>query len=121
MTHVVIGGQEESTSTAGRVVNSLARCGPHHVHDGLDERTRSEILSSPALYVRSVFLQQTFVGVTLYVHFQSHPLLFADQISDKAFQLGGVLNLVLRLSENHAQHSWLFAEFGEDMAIVAFQ
>ena len=121
MALVIIGGQKESTRAAGRVVHSLAGCGPHYVHDGLDERTRREILPRPSLHVRRVFLQQAFVGVALHIDFQSHPLLFANQIGDKALQLGRVLHLVLCLSENYAEHTRLLPKLRQDVAVVTFQ
>ena len=76
--YIVICRQKESTRPTGRVVHRLAGCGPHHVHDGLDERTRGEILSRPSFHVGRVFLQQAFIGIALHIHFKSHPLLFAN-------------------------------------------
>ena len=121
MAHIVISGQQESASATSRIVHRLAGRGPHHVHDGLDESTRSEILSRPSFHVRSVFLQQALVGIAFNIHFQSHPLFFANQIGDKALQLGGVLNFVLSLAKDYAEHSRLFTKLSQDVAVMTLQ
>lgn len=71
-----------------------------------------------ALGVLGVLLQQPLVGVALDVGVEGGPLLALDQVGDEAAQLGGVLNLVLRLAEDHAEHPRLLAQFVEDVAVL---
>ena len=45
---VVVRGQQEAAGAAGRVADGLPGRGAHHVHDGLDERPRREVLARAA-------------------------------------------------------------------------
>lgn len=73
------------------------------VHDGLDERARGEGLAGATLGVLGGLLQQALVGVALHVRVERGPRLAVDELDDEPAQLGGVLNLVLRLAEDDAQ------------------
>ena len=64
---VVVGGQQEAAGAAGRVADGVVRAGAHHVHDGLDQRARREVLAGAGLHVLGVALQQGLVGVALHV------------------------------------------------------
>ena len=52
---------------------------------------------------------------------QTHPLLTVNPIDDKPAQLGGVLNLVLRLAEDYAQHASRLAQVLKRATILHFE
>ena len=118
---VVVDRQEKSAGAAGRIADRHLRLGPHHIDHRRDQRTRRKILSRPAFHVRRVLLQQPFIGVALHVGGQRSPLFLVDQIDDQPPELRRVLNLVLRLAEDDAEHALLFAERLQQMAIMNFQ
>ena len=62
---------------------------------------------APLLVSSAFFSEQPLVGVALDVGVEHRPLLAVDQVDDQAAQLGRVLDLVLRLAEDHAEHAWL--------------
>ena len=118
---VVVDRQKKSARAAGRIADRHLRLGPHHVDDRRDQRARRKILPRPALHVRRVLLQQTFISVALHIGGQRSPLFFIDQIDDQPPELRRVLDLVLRLAEDDAEHALLFAERLQQMAIMNFQ
>lgn len=73
------------------------------------------------LDVFGVLLQQTSVGIALYVGREAGPLLLVDEIHDQAPQLGRVLALVLRLAEDDVKHANSLAQRHQDMAVMGFQ
>ena len=93
----------------------------HDVHHRGDERARREVLAGAALDVLGVLLQQALVGVALHVGVEARPLLLVDQVDDEPPQLGRVLNLVLRLAEDDAEHAGPLAELLERVAVVDFE
>ncbi len=107
---VVVGGEQEAAGAAGRVDDDLARLRLHAVDDRLDERARREVLPRAALDVLGVPLQQALVGVALHVGRHREPVLLADQLDDELAELGRVLDLVLGLAEDEAEHPALLAE-----------
>ena len=100
----VVGGEEEAAGAAGRIGDGLARLGPHAFDHRADQRARREVLSRAGFGVLGVLLQQAFVDVALDVGAHRHPLHLVDHV-DQAVELGRVLNLVLRLGENLAEHA----------------
>ena len=96
-------------------------CGAHHVHHGGDERARGEVLARAAFHVLGVLLQQPLVGVALHVGGEAGPLLLVDQVHDEAAELGRVLDFVLRLAEDDAEHARPLAEFLQRMAVMNLQ
>ena len=82
----------------------IARLGPHHLDDRLDQRPRREVLARARLDVLGVLLEQPLVGVALDVGVERQPALAVDQVDDQPAQLGRVLDPVLRLAEDDAEH-----------------
>ena len=118
---IVVSRQQEAAGAAGRVADGHLRLRTHHVHDRGDQRPRGEVLSGAALDVLGVLLEQPFVGVALHVGGERRPLLPIDQIDDQPPQFGRILDLVLGLAEDHAQHALLPAERLQHVTIVDFQ
>jgi hypothetical protein len=118
---VIMRRQQEAARAAGGIADGLARLRGHHVHHGGDERARREVLARAAFHVLGVLLQQAFVGIALHVGGQAGPLLLVDQVHDQPPQLGRVLDLVLRLAEDDAQHARPLAEFLQRVAVMRFQ
>ena len=118
---VIMRREQETTRAAGRIANGLSRLRAHHVHDRGDERARREVLARAAFHVLGVLLQQPLVSVALHVGGEAGPLLLVDQVHDEPAELGRVLDLVLRLAENDAEHARPLAEFLQRMAIMNFQ
>jgi hypothetical protein len=82
---------------------------------------RREVLPGPALGVLGVAFEQTLVGVALDIGVEREPALVVDQVPDEAGELGGVLDLVLGLLEDDAEHARLLAERFEDVAVLGFE
>ena len=99
-----IGAEEKAAGTAGRVGNRLHGLRAHAGHHGLDQRTRREILAGAALGVFGVLLQQTLVQIAFGVGVQADPAFRVDHLH-QARELGRILNAVLRLEEDRAQHA----------------
>src|SRR5207302_9573083 len=100
-------------SRASRWVTYPHRCrGPHHIDDCPDQRARCEILPRTRFDVLGVLSEQPFVGVTLHVRVERHPLLTVDQVGDQPLQLLRVLYLVLCLPEDNAERPWQLSVFG---------
>ena len=93
-------------------------CGPHDLDDRPDQRPRREVLAGAGLDVLGVLLEQPLVGVALDVGVERQPRLAVDQVDDQAAQLGGILDPVLRLAEDDAEHARLPAELGQEVAVV---
>ena len=115
---VIMRREQETTRAARRITNGLPRLRGDHVHDGGDERARREVLARAAFHVLGVLLQQALVSVALHVGGERRPLLLVDQVHDEPAQLGRVLDFVLRLAENDAQHARPLAEFLQRMAVM---
>ena len=93
----------------------------HDLDDGLDQRPRCEVLAGAALGILRVLFEQAFVSVALDVSFERRPLLSVDEIGDEAAQLRRILDLVLRLAEDDAEHSRLLAEVLQRLPVQHFQ
>jgi hypothetical protein len=74
---------------------------------------------APAFHVGGVLFQQALIGIAFYVGVYVHPLFAANQVKDQALELGGVLDFVLGVAEDHAQHAALFAQLDKDVAVLA--
>ena len=90
--------RDDGRGTRGRDPSEQAATCPHYIHHPL---TRG----GPKSGGRPV-------GIALDVGVERHPLFFLNEIRDQALQLGGVLNLVLGLAEDHPQRSGLLAQLG---------
>ena len=117
---VIVRRQQEPARAAGRVGHRVRRPRPHHVHNRLDQRPRREVLPRPALGVLGVLLQQPLVNLTLHVDVQAGPRLAVDQL-DQPLQLRRVLDLVLRLAEDHRDEPRALPQRGQDCAVMALQ
>ena len=76
---------------------------------------------APPFVSCGVALEQPLVGVALHVGRHRRPVLLADQLDDELAQLGRVLDLVLRLLEDQAEHPALLAQLAERLAVVLLQ
>ena len=118
---IIMRREQETARATRRITNGLPRLRRDHVHHGGDERARREILARAAFHVLGVLLQQPLVSVALHIGGEAGPLLLVNQVHDEPAQLGRVLDLVLRLAENDAEHARPLAEFLQRMAIMNFQ
>jgi len=118
---VVVRRQEEATGAASRVAEALVRSWAHHLHDRLYQRTGRKVLAGTALGVLGVLLEQPLVGVAFDVGVERRPGLLVDEVDDQPAQLGGVLDLVLRLAEDDAQHPRLLAQRLQGVPVVRLQ
>ncbi len=110
--------EQEAARPAGRVGDPRSGLRSHHLDDRPDQRSRREVLAGPGLDVLRVSLEQALVGVALHVGVEREPALPVDQVDDEAAQLCRILDPVLRLAEDDAQHPRLPAELGEDMTVM---
>lgn len=118
---VVVGREQEPAGATRRITDRLAWLRGDGIHHRGDERARGEVLAGTALHVLGVLLEQPFVGVSLHVGGQARPLLLIDQVHDEPAQLGRVLDLVLRLAEDDAEHARPLAEIFQRVAVKDFQ
>ena len=119
--NVVMRGQQEARRATGGVGDGVVRLGAHDIHHGLNERAWGEILARAALGVLGVLLQQALVGVPLDVGIQARPRLLVNEIGNEATEFGGVLDLVLGLAEDDAEHPRHLAEGFQGVSVVDFQ
>ena len=99
--HVIVSGKKEASGATGRIAHSFSNLWLRYVNHGLDERTRSEVLSGTALFILTVALQNTFIDSTLYIAVHHKPLLVVNHCDD-FFEIDRLVNLVLRFSVNGA-------------------
>ena len=118
---VVVGREQKAAGAAGRVADGLAGLGRDDIDHGLDQRPRGEVLAGAGLGVLGVLLQQPLVGIALDVGAHHRPVFLVDQIHHQAAQLGRVLELVLGLVEDQAEHALFLAQFIQGMAVVVKQ
>lgn len=71
-------GEQKAAGAAGRIADHFARTRLHHLHDGLDQRTRGEVLARTTFHVLRVLLQPPFVGGALHVGVERRPFLLVD-------------------------------------------
>jgi hypothetical protein len=102
----VVGAQKKAAGAAGRVGNGLHRLGPHAGHHRLDQRAGVKYWPAPLLVSSAFFCSRPFVQIALGVGIQADPVLGVDHLH-QARELGRVLDLVLRLEEDRAQHAGL--------------
>ena len=113
----VVSRQKESARPAGRVGDELARFGSNAFDHGADQGARSEVLTRPGLGVLGIFLKQSLVDVSLDIGAHGHPLGAVDH-GDEAIQLCRVLDLVLGLGEDLAEHAGPGTEFAQQGDVV---
>ena len=82
---------------------------------------RGEILAGSTLHVLGVLLKQPLIGIPLHVGVQREPTLTVNKVHDQPPQVCRVLNLVLGLAENDAEHSGLFTEPFQRLAVLRFE
>jgi hypothetical protein len=119
--HVLVRCEEEPAGAARRIADPLTRLRPHTFDDRLDQRPRCEVLPGAALGVLRVSFEEPLVGVALHVRAHRRPLLATDEIHHQPAQLGRILDPVLRLAEDHAEHPLLPAQFLENVPVVGLQ
>ena len=107
---VVVRGEQEAAGAAGRVADRLAGRGRITSTIALISGRGVKYWPAPLLTSSAFFSQQALVGVALHVGIERHPLLAVDQVDDQPAQLGRVLDLVLRLAEDDAEHPGSTAE-----------
>jgi hypothetical protein len=117
---VVVGGEEEAAGAAGRVGDGLAGERTDAFDHGFDQRARGEVLAGAGLGVLGVAFEQVFVDGAFSVGAEHDPIGFVHHGNDTG-ELGGVLDLVLGLGEDLAEHAGLFAELQEGLDVVGFE
>src|SRR5262249_42777662 len=95
--------------------------GAHDLDNPPDQCARREVLPRSRLKILRVPLQQPLVSVALNVDVECHPLLAVDQIDDQTAELCWILDPVLRLAEDDAEHSLLLADLAQDTDVVRFE
>ena len=115
---VIVGCEQEPAGAAGWIADGLARLRRHRLDNGGDERTRREVLAGAALHIGRVLFQEALVGVALHIGAEGGPLLLVDEVDDEPAEFGGVLDLVLRLAEDDAQHARLLAQLLQGVAVL---
>ncbi len=90
-------GSQIVSPGAGRITSTIAAMSGRGV----------KYWPAPPLASSAFFSQQALVGVALHVGVEADPLLAVDQVDDQPAQLGRVLDLVLRLAEDDAEHARL--------------
>ncbi len=78
-------------------------------------------MASAGFHVFRVLLEEPFVDVAFDVGVEGGPEFLVDEVGDEAFELGGVLDFVLRAAEDGAEHAGLFAEGFQRAAVVLFE
>ncbi len=114
-------GEEKAAGAAGRIADQLAGPGCDAANHRLDQRARREVLAGAGLAVLRIALQQALVGVALHVGTHGRPVFGVDQVDDHAPQLGRILELVLRLTEDQRQRARLPAQRFQRVAVVVEQ
>ena len=110
MLDVFVRGKQETASAARRVCDRVGRPWLNAVDHRCDERTWSEVLACSSLDVLGTLRKKFLVGVALDVYTLSGPLFLVDQVRNQLLEFRGILDLVLRLAEDHPQRADLLAE-----------
>ena len=118
---IIVGGQQESARAARRIADRHLGLRTHHVDNRRNQGPGRKVLSRAAFHVLGVLLEQPFVSVALHVRRQRRPLFLVDEIDNQPPELRRVLNLILRLAKDDAEHALFFAERLQQMAIMNFQ
>src|SRR5882724_1364166 len=113
--------QQKTAGSTSRIVYCIARFGTNYGNNGINQGAWREVLSGTALHIGGVLFQQAFVGIAFYVSVDVHPLFATDQVKNQALELCCILNLVLSLAKDHAQHSALFSQLDQDVAVLAVE
>ena len=113
--------QEESAGAARGVADAVVRLGPHHLDDGVDERTGREVLARSPGALLGGLLDQALIRIAREICVIAHPLVLVDEFLDELFQLGGRLDAVASLVEHHAEHVLAGAQRRQALAVVIFE
>src|SRR6185437_3809405 len=113
--------QEEPASAGRWVDDGVCRCRVNAVDDRVDQRARREVLARARLDVFGAFAQQLLVRVAFDVDARGRPVLLVDEVDDEAFELGRILNPILRLTKNDTQGAGLPREIFKHVAIGDLQ
>ncbi len=105
-------------SNLDSLAHPFAGLGRHGIDDGADERPRREVLPRSLGRLHGVFVEEPLVGVALDVRAHARPVLLVDEVDEQPPELGGVLELVLRLAKDETKQALLAAQGFEDVAIV---
>jgi hypothetical protein len=116
-----VGGEKEAAGAASGIADRLPGPGRHDLDDGGDERAGGEVLAGAALHVSGVFFEQALVGVALHIGVEHRPRFLVNEVDDEAAELGRVLDLVLRLAEDGAEHPGLLSQRFENVTVVRLQ
>src|SRR5439155_20103988 len=111
---VVVGREQEATSATCWVTDCLTWLRSRHVYNCPDQRSGREVLPCAPFSILSVLFEQSLIGVALHIGVKGHPLLAVNQVYNHAAELGWVLDLVLRLAEDDAEHTLFLAQFFKD-------
>lgn len=117
---MIVGGEEESAGSAGRVNDGFSRLGVDAFDHCLDEGTGREVLSGSAFCVFGVLFEESFVDVAFDVGGHGDPVFTADDADDFG-EFGGVADFVLCSGEDFAEESFGFAEFVEGQFVLGFE
>jgi len=98
-----------------------SRLRAHHCDNGVDQEARREVLASAGLGILRVLFEQAFVDVAFDVGSERAPRFLVDEIDDETAEVRWVLDLVLSLGEDDADHARLLAEVFERTAIMPFE
>lgn len=109
---VIVGREEEPTGAARGIRDGFLGLRTHARHHRADERAGREILSRARLRVLGVFLEQSLVDVAFNVGAHRHPVRLVDHLDDPR-ELGGILDLVLRLREDLPEHPGLVRQLAQ--------
>ena len=116
----IIGSQEKSTRTAGRIGNRLAWFGVDSLYHCLNKGAWREILPSAGFGIFRVLLQQTFIDIAFNIRAHRDPFGIIHHVY-QAKELGRVLDFVLGLGENLTEHSLFAAKLLHKRHIMDFQ
>ena len=105
-------GQQEAARTAARVADGLLGFGLYAFNDGVNERSRREVLAGTGLRALGDALQKPLVDVPLDVLRHRGPRLGANHLDD-ASENGRRAHLVLRTREYLLEHASLHTELIE--------
>ena len=112
--------EEEAAGATGGVTDAVVRLGLHYIDDGVDERPGREVLARSPGALLGGLLDQALVGVAFEVGVVAHPLVLIDELFDELFQLGGRLDAVAGLVEDHTEHVLTGAECCQCIAVMGF-
>ena len=118
--HVREGRKQKAASPASWVGHCLTDAWLDDIHNGIDERTRCEVLSRPALLILTVFLKDAFVECPLQVTVHQEPLLLIDK-GDKLLKIHSAFDSVGRFREDRTDETRTTAQHIERTFVLVEQ